>query len=54
MITMLPARAIIKYSLLVGCGVLMAGNLVAQKLIDSIVTYYYLGYKQELLGRMGL
>ncbi|MCX6225471.1 MAG: T9SS type A sorting domain-containing protein [Bacteroidia bacterium] len=38
---MLPARAIIKYSLFVVCGFLITGNLVAQKLIDSIVTYYY-------------
>ncbi|TSA35225.1 MAG: T9SS C-terminal target domain-containing protein [Porphyromonadaceae bacterium] len=36
-----PARAIRKYSLLFVCGFLIIGNLGAQKLLDSIVTYYY-------------
>ncbi|TSA35524.1 MAG: T9SS C-terminal target domain-containing protein [Porphyromonadaceae bacterium] len=38
---MLPARAIKKCSLLVVCVFLVFGNLGAQKLLDSIVTYYY-------------
>ena len=38
---MLPARAIKKYILLVVCAFSVSGNLGAQKLLDSIVTYYY-------------
>jgi len=38
---MLPARAFNKLYILVALGFLPTGNLGAQKLLDSIVTYYY-------------
>lgn len=47
---MLPARAISKNILFVVCGFLMAGNLGAQKFLDSIVTYYYPSDRDSVNG----